>query len=90
MLAMNGKLRLRLYVAGGAPSSLAAERTLRAVLGCNSDTDLEVIDVLKAPARAIEDGVFVTPTLIRVEPGPSARLIGDLARPGSLSKLVLR
>lgn len=39
--------------------------------------ELEIVDVLKDPARAVRDGVLATPTLVRVAPPPPARIIGD-------------
>lgn len=39
---------------------------------------LEVIDILDHPQKAIDDGIFATPTLVRVEPLPVKRIIGDL------------
>jgi circadian clock protein KaiB len=69
---------LRLYVAGGAPNSVAAEAQLRRSLGAAGAT-IEIIDVMVDKHRAIADGIVVTPTLVRVAPGPQGVLIGDLA-----------
>lgn len=41
--------------------------------------ELTVIDVGENPERAKADRVFVTPTLIRRNPGPEVRAIGDLS-----------
>ena len=73
-------MELRLYVAGNAPNSLQARRNLNAVLeSCEPDAySLEVIDCLTDPMRTLEDGIIVTPTLLKVEPKPEARVIGTL------------
>jgi circadian clock protein KaiB len=73
-------MELRLYVAGNAPNSVQARRNLNALLAqCEPDSyQLEVIDCLIDPLRTLEDGIIVTPTLLRVEPKPEARVIGTL------------
>lgn len=73
------KLRLRLYVAGQAPNSVAARRNLAAALGPDGKAEVETIDVLDAPERALADGVLVTPTLLRVRPAPVVFVVGTLA-----------
>jgi circadian clock protein KaiB len=65
------RLTLRLYVAGDAPNSVEAAANLKAICSgyLEPDTyDLEIVDVLEEPLRALEDGVLVTPTLLRVSP----------------------
>ncbi len=74
------RLRVRLYVAGTAPNSVAALHNLRALCrdGLDGDCAIEVVDVLEEPGRALDDGIIVTPTLVRVEPAPSVFVVGDL------------
>jgi circadian clock protein KaiB len=72
---------LRLYVAGDAPNSARARANLRRLL---NDVDpsryrLEVIDCLAEPLRTLDDGVLVTPTLVRVDPPPSQVVVGTLS-----------
>jgi len=72
---------LRLYVAGDAPNSTRARANLRRLL---NDVDparyqLEVIDCLAEPLRALGDGVLVTPTLVRVQPEPPQTVVGTLS-----------
>ena len=76
-----GVLILRLYVAGDAPNSTRARANLRRLL---SEVDprnyrLEVIDCLNEPMRALNDGVLVTPTLVRVQPPPERTVVGTLS-----------
>ena len=75
------KLQLRLYIVSGAPNSLAARSNLAAILaGVGSDSyALEVIDCVEDPHRALADGVFVTPTLVRVAPKPEQIVVGSLS-----------
>ena len=74
------KLALRLYVAGSSPNSRAALANLnslgRAALA--GRYELEVIDVLRHPERALSDAVLVTPMLEKRSPGPSCRIFGNL------------
>lgn len=75
------KLVLRLYVAGDAPNSARARANLRRLLGAvdPGKYDLEIIDCLDEPLRALNDGVLVTPTLVRLEPEPQRIVIGSLS-----------
>ena len=41
--------------------------------------DVEIVDVLRAPERGLEDGVLVTPMLVRVAPPPERRILGNLS-----------
>jgi circadian clock protein KaiB len=71
---------LRLYVAGGSPSSVRARRALerlRERLG-GEDWVLEVIDVFERPDLAEAHRVIATPVLVRVHPEPGLSVIGDL------------
>lgn len=73
--------KLRLYVAGDAPNSRQARENLAAVLK-NVGTDgyeLEIIDCMADPLRSLNDGIVVTPTLLKVEPEPRQTVIGNLA-----------
>jgi hypothetical protein len=74
------RVRVRLYVAGGSPNSTSAAANLRAVLAQFGEhrIDLEIIDVLVEPERGLADGVLVTPMLVKLEPPPGRRLLGNL------------
>jgi len=74
------KLQLRLYVAGHAPNSLHALASLAALCKAHFPLthDLEVVDMLDHPERALADGVIVTPTLLRLRPLPVRRIVGGL------------
>lgn len=77
----NPRLRLRLYVSGSAPNSSRAILNARAFCEARfpSMHDLEIIDILTEPHRAITDGVIVSPTLLKLAPLPIVRVIGDLS-----------
>lgn len=73
-------LTLRLYVAGDAPNSCEARSNLTAMLEARIGKRyrLEVIDFLREPQRALNDGVLVTPTLVKAAPPPIRKIIGSL------------
>ena len=74
-------LKLRLYVAGTAPNSTLALANIREICGVHfaDGHDIEVVDLLVHAERGLLDGIIVTPTLIRVWPGTTHRLIGTLS-----------
>jgi circadian clock protein KaiB len=79
-------IRLRLYVAGDGPNSLQARSNLHAL--CQQHLkgrhEVEVVDVLREPQRALADGVFLTPMLVKLAPGPARRVAGNLSDPAPL------
>lgn len=74
-------VRLRLYVAGSAPNSVKAIANCRAICDEHfaSGHELEIVDLLEHPKRALADGVIVTPTLVKLLPLPVQRVIGSLS-----------
>ena len=74
-------VHLRLYVAGQAPNSVLAIANAKAI--CEGHYlpgyKLEIVDLMEHPLRALQDGIVVTPTLVRVSPKPARRVIGTLA-----------
>lgn len=69
----------RLYIAGNAPNSMLALDNFRVIArDYISNYELEIIDIEKDPLPALEDEVFVTPTLVRLSP-PVVRIIGNLS-----------
>jgi circadian clock protein KaiB len=79
--AAAAKLVLRLYIAGAAPNSLRAIANARAICEAYfpSRHELEIVDLLEHPQRALADGIIVTPTLLRLQPSPVSRVIGNLS-----------
>jgi circadian clock protein KaiB len=73
--------RLRLYVAGQTPRSLAALHNLRRLCEQHlpNQYEIEVIDVVRHPELARADQIVALPTLVRRVPVPVKRLIGDLS-----------
>lgn len=80
------RLRLRLYVAGRAPNSLRAIANIKAICEEHfaSNCELEIVDLLEHPRRGLADGIIVTPTLLRLQPLPVQRVIGNLSDTGQV------
>lgn len=82
------RVHLRLYITGRTPAALEAigavrelERDLlRDLGGCAID----IIDVLDDPGAALRDGIYATPTIVRVKPGPARRVFGRIRTAGAL------
>jgi circadian clock protein KaiB len=42
--------------------------------------EIEVVDVFREPERARAEGIRMTPTLIKLSPAPTCRIIGSLSQ----------
>lgn len=73
--------KFRLYIAGDAQNSVEALGNLHDI--CKrllpDRHDIEVVDVFQHPKRALADGIFMTPALVRLGPMPVRRIIGTLS-----------
>ncbi len=73
---------LKLYVTGATPASQRAIQRVRGL--CQQHLSgryrLDVIDLYQFPTLAREDQIIATPTLVKVQPEPLRRFIGDLSR----------
>lgn len=76
-----GRTVLRLFVAGSTPKSTRAVGNLRAILEENlpGGYDLEVIDLYQQPELAKKYGLLAAPTVLKTEPLPVRRIIGDMS-----------
>jgi len=73
--------RFRLYVAGSSENSSLALANLTAIClrYLPDQYQIEVVDVLDNPHRALADGIRMTPTLIKLAPIPYRRIVGTLS-----------
>ncbi len=78
------KFKFRIYVAGDALNSAQALANLDAIcreyLPDRHEVEVEVVDVFQEPKRALADGVFMTPTLVKLAPFPTRRIVGALSQ----------
>lgn len=77
---MKPTMNIKLYVMGQNARSERAIDNLRAIFHQEIDVELalDIIDVLADPQQAENDRILATPTLVKVSPLPSRRIIGDL------------
>ena len=68
-------------MAGDGPNSVAARGNLRRLLSPLDPAQyhVEVIDCMDDPMRALREGVYVTPTMLRCEPQPVVTIVGSLS-----------
>lgn len=73
--------KLRLYVAGQTPKSLAAFSNLKKI--CENHLQgryrIQVIDLVERPQLSRGDQIVAIPTLVRKLPVPVRKIIGDLS-----------
>jgi circadian clock protein KaiB len=72
---------LRLFVAGASINSVRAIANTKAICEehLSGRYDLEIIDVHQDEAIAEENQIIALPMLVRIEPAPVRRLIGDMS-----------
>jgi circadian clock protein KaiB len=85
-MSKSASYKFRLYIAGSSQNSVQALSNLKAfcaehLLGRH---DIEVVDVLLEPKRALADGVLLTPTLVKISPDPVRKIVGTLTQRPSL------
>ena len=69
-----------LYIAGDSPHSVQALANLKAICADHFPEEyrLEIVDLLLEPDRGLNDGIFVAPTLVKLEPKPKKVILGSL------------
>lgn len=79
--AKDGLYVLRLFTSGSTPRSARAIQNLCEICEANlkGNNRLEVIDIYQEPGRATGSDIIAAPILIKEEPLPARRLIGDLS-----------
>lgn len=73
--------KFRLYVADDAQNSARAVANLTALCQAHLPDrhEIEIVDVFREPERALADGIFMTPTLVKLAPAPGRRIVGTLS-----------
>jgi circadian clock protein KaiB len=76
------QFKFRLYVAGDAYNSTQALANLNALCRAHLPKrhHIEIVNVFREPDRALADGIFMTPTLVKVAPAPGQRIVGTLSQ----------
>lgn len=72
---------LHLYITGATPNSIRAVKNIKAI--CEEHLqgryELVVVDVYQQPALAQSEQIIAVPTLVKKQPQPLRRLVGDMS-----------
>ncbi len=84
------QFKFRLYVADHALNSAQARANLQALCRerLKGRYEVEVVDVFREPRRALEDGVFLTPMLVKLAPLPQQVIVGTLSHTDTLLQVL--
>ena len=74
--------KFRLYVAGDTQNSIQALANLRKI--CQTyladSHEIELLDVFKEPSLTLEQGIYMTPRLVKLSPSPVIKIVGTLSQ----------
>ncbi len=74
--------KFRQYLSGSTPNSVQARANLAAL--CRTHLagrhEIEIVDVSKDPNRALLDGIYMTPSVVKLSPSPVFMIVGTLSR----------
>lgn len=82
----SGHYKLRLFVTGSTPRSTRAVTCIRSLCETylKDRYELEVIDLYQQPHLARDAQLIAAPTLLKEEPLPKKRFIGDMSNQNKL------
>ncbi len=71
-----------MYVAGDTQNSVRAMGNLETIgrTYLPDRHEIEIVDVLREPQRALSDGIFMTPVLVKLHPHPIKKIVGTLSQ----------
>jgi len=77
----SGCWELRLYIAGNTPNCSEAQRNLERICSerLGGAYRIEIVDLEREPWRARSDQVLAIPTVVRITPQPSRKVVGNLS-----------
>ena len=81
-MSRTSMFKFRLYVAGDTQNSAEARANLTAICRdhLSGQHEIEIVDVLKEPMRAVADGILMTPTLFKFAPAAAKKIVGTLSQ----------
>lgn len=79
-MSRSALFKFQLYVAGDGLNSARALANLEKICQTHLPDrhEIEVVDVYQQPERALADGIFMTPMLVKLAPSPEKRIVGTL------------
>lgn len=75
------KIVLKLYITGATHHSMRAVQNLQGLCKnyLKDKYELDIIDVYQQPYLAKEQQIIAAPTLIKIQPLPVRRIVGDMS-----------
>lgn len=74
-------VRLVVFVTGDTSRSRKALSNIRAICEqARPDFTMEIVNIQEEPSRAEEENIWATPALIKKDPPPVQRMIGNFSR----------
>lgn len=72
----------KLYITGLTPNSVRAVENIKNLLEeyLKGKYNLEIIDIYQQPERTETDQIIAAPTLVKCNPTPVRKLIGDMSK----------
>ncbi|MFW5645582.1 MAG: circadian clock KaiB family protein [Bacteroidota bacterium] len=88
MSSKEQEYKLKLFIAGVNPASIKAIENVKYLCEeyLKDVYDLEVIDIYQQKHLLKDKNIIAVPTLIRENPGPEKRIIGDMSETKNLIK----
>ncbi len=85
------KYKFCLYVTSNSLNSVQAQTNLIALCQTHLSNryEIDVVDLLKTPMAALEKGIFLTPTLVKLSPPPNRRIIGSLSEMQTVLDIII-
>jgi circadian clock protein KaiB len=85
-----GKYVFKLFISGMSVKSVRALENFNAIAGMYlpGRHEVEIIDVAKDRAKAVEYQIFAVPALLKLSPQPRRTILGDLSEKEKVLKLL--
>lgn len=80
----------RLFVSGDTPNSLQAIDNLTKLCETHlpDSHEIEIVDICVDPQRALDESIYLTPTLVSLSPYPGHRIVGTLSNPEPILQIL--
>jgi len=79
--SVSEKIILKLYITGATHHSMRAVKNMKGICEefLDNSYELDIIDVYQQPNLAKEQQIIAAPTLIKIQPLPVRRIVGDMS-----------
>ena len=85
-MSRKASFKFRQYLSGNTPNSMQARANLAALCQAHlpGRHEIEIVDISKDPDRALLDGIYMTPSVVKLSPSPVFMIVGTLSRSDSV------